>query len=421
MDKTLRSVTAARLGLLVASGLALVAASCSGGEEANPPGTGGGAGTGAAGTGGNGATGGTGGATGGSGGSAGSGGGATGGTGGATGGSAGAATGGSSGSGGATGGNSGAGTGGAGTGGGSGGGGMSNGGTAGAGGSAGGAAGGTGGSSPGCLTFGEPMEVGTIANTAPGPSGIAASRAHAGVIYGHEDAGGMPRFFAFDKTGKTLGEYRLMGGTVTDWEDIAVGPGPDNQNYVFIGDFGDNNRNRTEIQVIKVPEPNVSVSQAAVMEDISTFQVLRFTYAGGARDTEALMIDPVTKDIVIVTKTAGMAEVYRAPGNTPANMPTELELLTTVMLTGSGQAAQVSAGDISPTGDRIMLRTYTRILVWPRLAGATVGPSLDAMPTDNPQPDQPQGEGLTFSADGSSWIAAGEQEKTIYEGVAECP
>ena len=43
------------------------------------------------------------------------------------------------------------------------------------------------------------------------------------------------------------------------------------------------------------------------------------------------------------------------------------------------------------------------------------------MPTDNPQPDQPQGEGLTFSSDGSSWIAAGEQEKTIYEGTADCP
>jgi hypothetical protein len=267
------------------------------------------------------------------------------------------------------------------------------------------------------------MEVGTIASSElPGPSGIAASRANPGVLYGHEDAGGMPRFFAFDKTGKTLGEYRLTGGVLTDWEDIAVGPGTDDRQYVFIGDFGDNSGNRTEVQVIKVPEPDVSVSQAAVMVDIATFDVLRFTFPDGANNTETLMVDPVTKDILLVTKsTDGMAKVFRAPGNTPANLPTELEPLTTIPLTGSGTASQVSAGDISPTGDRIMLRTYTRILIWPRAAGPTLGPSLSAMPTDNPQPDQPQGEGITFSSDGSSWIAAGEQEKTLYEGVADCP
>jgi hypothetical protein len=411
------SLTIDKLGFIAAVGLALAGASCSGGEGATPPGTGGTgatAGSGAA-AGSGGASGGTAGtATGGSGGNGGAAG-ASGGSGGSIGGAAGAGSGGGSGSGGTAGAGGASGSGNAGKGGDAGGAGAGAG--SGGGGTGGGAAGGA-----GCLTFAEPEEVGTIASSAlPGPSGIAASRAHAGVIYGHEDAGGMPRFFAFDKTGKTLGEYRLTGGMLTDWEDIAVGPGPDNQMYVFIGDFGDNSVSRTEVQVIKVPEPNVTASQAAVMEDIATFQVLRFTYPGGARDTETLMIDPVTKDIIIVTKTSGMAQVYRAPGNTPPNMPTELELLTTVMLTGSGRDAQVSAGDISPTGDRIMLRTYTRILVWPRIAGATIGPSLDAMPTDNPQPDQPQGEGLTFSSDGSSWIAAGEQEKTIYEGVADCP
>jgi hypothetical protein len=416
-----RDLTTARIGFIAALGVALCGASCSSGEEATTPGTGGaGATAGAGATGGAGGTAGTGGSAGAAG-SAGGSGGATGGTAGASGGSAGAVTGGSGGTAGTGGGGSGVG-GSAGKNGDAGSGGAGGAGAGGSAGTAGGGAGGGAAGSAGCLTFGEPMEVGTIASTElPGPSGIAASRTHAGVIYGHADAGGMPRFFAFDKTGKALGEYRLTGGMLTDWEDIAVGPGPDNQSYVFIGDFGDNSVNRTEVQVIKVPEPNVSVSQAAVTEDIATFEVLRFTYPGGARDTETLMIDPVTKDILIVTKTAGMAQVYRAPGNTPANMPRALELLTTVMLTGSGQAAQVSAGDISPTGDRIMLRTYTRILVWPRIAGPTIGPSLDAMPTDNPQPDEPQGEGLTFSSDGSSWIAAGEQEKTIYEGTADCP
>jgi hypothetical protein len=407
-------VRTARIGSITLLGVALGLASCNGGEEATGPGTGGGAGAG--GSGGNGGTAGTGG-VGGSGGAAGAAtGGSSGASGGASAGTAGAASGagngGSAGGGAGLGGSGGGPTGGAGSGGG-----------AGSAGTAGAGSGGGAGASAGCLEFGEPMEVGTIASSElPGPSGIAASRAHAGVIYGHEDAGGMPRFFAFDKTGKTLGEYRLTGGVLTDWEDIAVGPGPDDQQYVFIGDFGDNAGNRSEVQVLKVPEPNVDVAQAAAMVDIATFDVLRFTFPDGANNTETLMVDPVTKDILLVTKsTDGMAKVFRAPGNTPADMPAELELLTTIPLTGSGTASQVSAGDISPTGDRIMLRTYTRILLWPRIAGATIGPSLSAMPTDNPQPDEPQGEGLTFSSDGSSWLAAGEQDKTIYEGVADCP
>jgi hypothetical protein len=247
------------------------------------------------------------------------------------------------------------------------------------------------------------------------------------VLYAHEDAGGDARFFAFDESGADLGEYELTGATATDWEDIAVGPNGD-QTFVFLADIGDNAARtgngtpRDEIQVYRVAEPSVALGQSPAVESLDDWQVLRFTYPDAPHDAETLFVDPISQDLFFVTKEAdGNARVFRAAADTPADTPTELEEVASYSIDGNGMAIQVSAGDISPTGDRIMLRTYTRILIWARAAGTTIGPSLAATPTDNPQPEQPQGEGITFSSDGSSWIAAGEQETTIYEGAAACP
>ena len=59
-------------------------------------------------------------------------------------------------------------------------------------------------------------------------SGIAASRTNPNVIYTHNDSGGEPEIFAIQTTnGHRLATYRLEGADTNDWEDIAVGPGPE--------------------------------------------------------------------------------------------------------------------------------------------------------------------------------------------------
>jgi hypothetical protein len=269
------------------------------------------------------------------------------------------------------------------------------------------------------------MKVGDIAETAlDGPSGIAASRAHAGVLYAHLDAGGGAVVYAMTYAGKALGDYTLMGITATDWEDIAVGPCASGD-CIYIGDIGDNaarmgGTTRTQIQVLRVAEPNVSMTQAATQQMLGDVTVLRFTYPDKAHDAETLMVDPVTKDILIITKeTDGNSSIFRAAANTPADTPTVLEKVGNVQIGASGQAAQASAGDISPTGDRFMVRSYTAILLWPR--AATFAATFAATPKMVPSPTETQGEGLTFTSDGKAWLSAGERARAIYEGVASCP
>jgi hypothetical protein len=282
--------------------------------------------------------------------------------------------------------------------------------------------GGSGGAGTTCLEFGAPTQVGKIDAAIVPPSGMVASRAHPGVLYVQEDTGGTARFHAIDTTGKTLGVYTLTGGKNTDWEDIAVGKGPDAGTYVYIGDYGDNSVNRTEIQVFRVPEPDVSPTQASATRAIADFALLRFTYPDAAHNAETLLIDPVTGDIVIVTKeTSGNSSIFRAPSSTPADTPTVLEKVGNVMFQGTGTGLQASAGDFSPTGDRIIIRTYAAILLFPRAPGTTLAQAFAATPKTLPSPTEQQGEGLTFAADGLSWYSAGEQSPNLYQGKATCP
>jgi hypothetical protein len=276
-----------------------------------------------------------------------------------------------------------------------------------------------------CLEFGDPMEAGQFANSAlNGPSGMVASRKHPGVLYAQLDAGGDAKIYAASTSGADLGDYTLDGLSQTDWEDIAVGQGVDGKDYIFIGDIGDNAAGgmgmggggaRTEIQIYRVAEPDVSDTQSAVHETVS-FDTLRFTYPDGAQNSETLLVDPVSHDFFIMTKTANEAIVYRAPGDTPVDTPTVLEEVARASVGSSTPAA----GDISPSGDRILIRTYEALLLWPRASGMTVADALGADPVELSAADEPRSEGVTFSADGSAWYSAGEEDNTLWTASATC-
>jgi hypothetical protein len=62
---------------------------------------------------------------------------------------------------------------------------------------------------------------------------------------------------------------------------------------------------------------------------------------------------------------------------------------------------------VSADGSRLALRTYTDAYVWP-LAGSDVPGALAAAPVRVPLPESPQGEAISFSADGQHLVVASE-------------
>jgi len=258
-------------------------------------------------------------------------------------------------------------------------------------------------------------------------SGLVASRTQADVFFAHEDSGASAVFYALNSGGSLLSTFTLSNASATDWEDIAIGPGPGGGSYVYIGEIGDNaarsgSTGRSEIILYRVPEPQVTASSTS----LAGWARLRFTYPDKAHDAETLMVDPVTGDILIVTKeNNGASKVFRASGSTAADTPTVLELQATLSIGTSGErSALITAGDVSPSGDAVILRSYTAIWHWCRQS--TWADTFKVNPTELPSATETQGEALTFAADGRSWYSSGEELSSstpgsIYQGLASCP
>lgn len=108
---------------------------------------------------------------------------------------------------------------------------------------------------------------GTVAASTPGQlataemgetSGLAVSAENSGTLWANNDSGDIARVFAISPAGALLGIYPLTGATAVDWEDLAIGPGPEPRTpYLYAGDIGDNAEARPNIVVYRVAEPKV--------------------------------------------------------------------------------------------------------------------------------------------------------------------
>ena len=141
-------------------------------------------------------------------------------------------------------------------------------------------------------------------------SGLAASRQHADVLWAHNDSGDTARIFAIDLTGALRATVDVDVAKAIDWEDIAA-----DGTTLYVADIGDNQRARTEIFVYRITEPALTATTADA-------QKITLHYPDGAHDAEALMVDPVGKQLVVVTKeAAGTSHVYTTPLAAPGSAP----------------------------------------------------------------------------------------------------
>jgi hypothetical protein len=240
-------------------------------------------------------------------------------------------------------------------------------------------------------------------------SGLVASRITAGVFWVHNDSGDSARVFAVGDDGRDLGAYTLSGASAIDWEDIATGPGPSaGVTYLYVGDTGDNAHARASVQVYRVAEPPVDTGVTSPPpQTLTGVAKLTFTYPDGPHDAEALLVDPVSGEMFVVTKdTSGIALVFRAPANLAGGSTTALTLVATLEL-GSGH--QVTGGDISPSGDVVALRTYVSVRLFNRSAGKPLEKAFwNPLKCDGATANEIQGEAIGITPDGLGYVTASE-------------
>lgn len=252
--------------------------------------------------------------------------------------------------------------------------------------------------------FTNQISVGTLENKEiEEASGMAFSRDHDGLIYTHNDSGGGRRVYVIDSLGKGMGVFKLKGVWNRDWEDIAVGPGPDPKlNYIYIGDIGDNKAKFTNIFIYRFPEPEQFLEAMEVEPEI-----LKLSYPDGAKDAETLMVDPISKDIFILTKRDSLNILYKTTQEAFESKEAVLEKVMELPFTMS------VAGDISVDGKEILIKNYFTVYYWRRNENETIAQALARDPLILPYKPEPQGEAIGFHPNGKSYFTLSEKRFNI--------
>tara|TARA_A100001015_G_scaffold309822_1_gene409981 strand:+ start:1043 stop:2137 length:1095 start_codon:yes stop_codon:yes gene_type:complete len=164
-------------------------------------------------------------------------------------------------------------------------------------------------------------------------------------LWTHNDSGDLPIIFNIDSNGTIVDSIFLDSVTHTDFEDITF---DDNFN-LYVGDFGNNNYNRTNLVIYKILNSDLA-------KDTVVPQKITFTYSDQTQfpdpnentDCESLIYK--NNKLYLFSKnhgSSGFCKLYELP-NTPGNYTAQLidSVTTPGMVTGA---------DILPNGKLVLL------------------------------------------------------------------
>jgi hypothetical protein len=239
-------------------------------------------------------------------------------------------------------------------------------------------------------------------------SGLVRSRLQRHLLWSHNDSGAAPELYGLRTDGRVAARPRVTGAQAVDWEDIAAGPGRGGRPLLYIGDIGDNAATRRSIDVYRVAEPRVGDAATAAAAR------LRLRYPDGAHDAEALLVDPLRGDLLVVTKVSGAGRAYRTSASAAAGAEITLRAGPVVAL------SLVTAGDVSADGRVVVLRSYDRAAVWMRRGRERLTTTLRRAPCLVPTSLAPEGQGEALALDrhGRSFMTVAEGSPAVLRRYA---
>jgi hypothetical protein len=94
-----------------------------------------------------------------------------------------------------------------------------------------------------------------------------------GMMWSHNDSGNSSNLFKVDTAnGTVLQTVAITNYPNIDWEDITA-----DHNYIYIGDFGNNNGTRTDLKVLKINKSQFLTSTLTVVS--ATAEAINFSYS----------------------------------------------------------------------------------------------------------------------------------------------
>ena len=170
-------------------------------------------------------------------------------------------------------------------------------------------------------------------------SGIIVSRKNPELFWTHNDGGGKRQvLYAITRSGQPVAEFRVTGGLLEDWEDVAA----DNEGHLFLGDVGNNDAKRTSIAVHQVDEPDAKETQNGLARVTRTWTL---RYPKAPFDCESLFVWNEYGYLVSKVFDDERADIYRFSLTNAAPFQT-LDIVAEIRID-----SPVTAADISPDGN----------------------------------------------------------------------
>lgn len=228
-------------------------------------------------------------------------------------------------------------------------------------------------------------------------SGIAPSIRHANVVWVHNDSSDAARIYGIDLGScAVVAEVTLRGVDARDIEGIAASRDARGRPVLWVADIGDNRDSWPDVGLYRIREP------AELGRTSRKVREYRFTYDDRPHNAETLLVDGGR--VWVATWQLARGGLYEL-----------LELRRSRDRAGGPVAIAERVGDvgplitdgaIAPDGSGYVLRDYLDVHFFHGLPPGRKVASL-------PLPAQPQGEAITWSADGAALLTASEDDERI--------
>lgn len=189
-------------------------------------------------------------------------------------------------------------------------------------------------------------------------------------IWSHNDSGGNHELYEFDSSGILLRTLNIQNSTNHDWEELAR----DSSGNIYIGDFGNNNNNRSNLAIYKIANPDSFTGTSIASQKIS------FTYPDQNNfppinsllnfDMEAFFWFEHSLYLFSKNRTVpydGLTKLYRLPENAGTYTATLLDSFYTG--TGPYYVTSITSADISPDGKLVALLSGLHVFLFSNFTG----------------------------------------------------
>ncbi|HNR92857.1 MAG TPA: hypothetical protein PKO41_10590, partial [Dokdonella sp.] len=250
-------------------------------------------------------------------------------------------------------------------------------------------------------------------------SGLTASRRTPDLFWVHNDAPRPATLVALDGKGRRRGSLRIDGVRAVDWEDIA-GYALDGKAWLLVADSGDNGVVRGDYELIAIEEPALAGDGSEQV--VKPAWRLRFRYADGARDVEAMAVDLDTREVLLLGKHAPDPLLFTlplGPGDGAIAIARRRLALTSIPAPNTSErnarfpAARLggspTAMDIDASGRNALVMTYRDLWFYARDEGETWIQAFARRPLRLPLPPLAQAEAAGFEYPGTAVRVSGER------------